>query len=813
MLRKSLIALALFTSTQFVYAGPGASLNLSQNVCNSYQGLIPSLGFTSYWRFSDPSPPFASDLLGVTQGFYYNSIIRHLPGPLVMPSESILLDGSASFVPTFSAYQAPNVFSFVMWFKTSTTNGGKIIGYGDGIISSSNYDRHIYMTNNGNILFGVYDGNVTTLSSSLTYNDNNWHMVAASMGPSGMLLSIDGSDVSTNSVTTGQNYTGYLHIGYDNIGSWPNQPSSNYFGGSIAEVAVSVTQALTLSQMQQLFGIGTSCGIFVPPVAAVKLTGAPQTVANGLCSGAISASVNVTSASPQTLNLSGSGLSFYSDSDCNNSISNLSIAARSTSSAPFYFLPSSTGPLTVTAAMSGYVPGTQTENITTNPFVWTGGSGTPGWGVGANWSGGNPPNSSAVALFDGTCVSNCSPTIDSAIDVGGVRMASNYSGTITQGNFSSTIETDWVQLSGNYIGATGFNTTMNRDLRVRGGSYKASSGTLQVGGSVTFANSTFTNNSCLFNVPNGPVAHTYDVANNVFNNVHLDLSYGGQADIVNTWAIDGDFNVDGSNFFPKLNSGTVNVKGNISFLGYALNGGSGLVRAIGVNQTISGNGSFPNLEVASSGTTTLSGTVAVTDGFTYTSGTISAAGSTLKFGGCYLNSGYITFNPGNQIYNNVSVDGSYCSAISLSGTLNVAGNLALTSGNYGPYLNGGTIQVSKDVSIGGTIQSSSNLIFVGSGVQNFSAVYSNNVPTGTLTVNNLSSQVVLTSDVTANNTPFVLAAGSIYLSGYSLYTSSLSLNSNTVHTQDTSTSGSAGTLYVGGSPVANGSAYGGTVGP
>ena len=46
-----------------------------------------------------------------------------------------------------------------------------------------------------------------------------------------------------------QDYTGYWRIGGDNLNGWPNQPTSNYLGGAIDDVAIYPT-ALPLSQVK-----------------------------------------------------------------------------------------------------------------------------------------------------------------------------------------------------------------------------------------------------------------------------------------------------------------------------------------------------------------------------------------------------------------------------------------------------------------------------------------------------------------------------------------------------------------------------------
>ncbi len=160
-------------------------------------------------------------------------------------------DGTANgLAVSRTAIPGPNTFTTEEWIKTTTTGGGKIIGFGGSNTGDSgSYDRHVYMDNAGHIYFGVYTGNTQTVSSANTYNDGAWHLITASMSSAGMRLSIDGKVVGARSdTTTGQPYNGYWRVGGDNIGGWPGQPSSNYFAGTIDDVAIYPT-ALTAQQV------------------------------------------------------------------------------------------------------------------------------------------------------------------------------------------------------------------------------------------------------------------------------------------------------------------------------------------------------------------------------------------------------------------------------------------------------------------------------------------------------------------------------------------------------------------------------------
>ena len=90
---------------------------------------------------------------------------------------------------------APDTFTTQAWIKTSTTNGGRIFGFSDlQTGNSGHHDRHIYMNNDGKLNFGVraQDGGNRTIGSGKSYNDNQWHMVTATMGSTGMALYVDG---------------------------------------------------------------------------------------------------------------------------------------------------------------------------------------------------------------------------------------------------------------------------------------------------------------------------------------------------------------------------------------------------------------------------------------------------------------------------------------------------------------------------------------------------------------------------------------------------------------------------------------------
>jgi signal peptidase I len=170
---------------------------------------------------------------------------------LANASPVLALDGVTGQVTNPNLVTAPNVFTISTWFRTATTSGGKLLGFGNSVSGlSSVYGRHIYMTDAGRLVFGIYNlGLVYTATSTAAYNDGRSHHVAATLSGSGMALYVDGVRVATNIFTTaGEQHTGYWRIGYDNIAGWPSAPSSNYFAGELDDTAVWLI-ALSASQI------------------------------------------------------------------------------------------------------------------------------------------------------------------------------------------------------------------------------------------------------------------------------------------------------------------------------------------------------------------------------------------------------------------------------------------------------------------------------------------------------------------------------------------------------------------------------------
>jgi PKD repeat protein len=215
------------------------------------------------WRMDETSGTTAFDRSGSNDLTLNSANTRNIAGALLNESDSATnFPGttSTSTVQGASPYwqPGPQTFSLETWLKTSTTTGGKIIGFGDSNTARSTTDgndRLLYMNNSGQIYFGVRPdmGTRRTINTPAAYRDNQWHHVVGTLGADGMNLYVDGNLVATNaSVTKAQTYRGYWRVGGDRLTSWPSTPTREAITANLDEIAV-YPYALSIGRVRAHF--------------------------------------------------------------------------------------------------------------------------------------------------------------------------------------------------------------------------------------------------------------------------------------------------------------------------------------------------------------------------------------------------------------------------------------------------------------------------------------------------------------------------------------------------------------------------------
>ncbi|MCR2814205.1 MULTISPECIES: PKD domain-containing protein, partial [Microbacterium] len=261
------------------FEAAGGVLDLPAEPRDAYGSLIYKSDPDFYWRFDETSGATVVDS-GVQEnpGALAGDYTRGAAGALGESTRGISFNkrtcqwwemgcsntnGGNAY--TTASGPAPTVYSVETWFKTTTSEGGKLFGFADTQSgNSSNHDRHVFMRDDGRLVFGAWTGQENTVVTQAALNDGQWHHVVATQGPDGMRLYVDGTLRGTNPQTQAQSYSGYWRVGGGT--TWGS--SSQNLIGSFDEAAM-YTRVLTADEVAAHHAVGS--GAPIPnqaPVAA-----------------------------------------------------------------------------------------------------------------------------------------------------------------------------------------------------------------------------------------------------------------------------------------------------------------------------------------------------------------------------------------------------------------------------------------------------------------------------------------------------------------------------------------------------------------
>ena len=228
-------------AVQSHYAASGRTPPPSTVPADNYGKAVYNDNPANYWRLDETggATTAADSTDNNTTGNYVGGVTQGAAGAIGPVGSAVSFNGSTGNVVSTNQIGGPSRYALELWFNTTTTSGGKLIGFGNAQTGSSgNYDKQVYLTNDGRLIFGVYNGGFDLVSTPAGLNNGQWHHVVAMQGPAGMAMYVDDQLIGTNGVTGNQAYPGYWRVGGDNLNAWPNRPSSDYFAGTIDEVAV-----------------------------------------------------------------------------------------------------------------------------------------------------------------------------------------------------------------------------------------------------------------------------------------------------------------------------------------------------------------------------------------------------------------------------------------------------------------------------------------------------------------------------------------------------------------------------------------------
>jgi Concanavalin A-like lectin/glucanases superfamily len=136
-------------------------------------------------------------------------------------------------------------FSYVVWLKTTTTSGGRIIGLSDPATTSREQsDRDLWLLDDGRLVTSVAapSGGSKTIAGSTKVNDGLWHMAVVTYSPAdGLRLYVDGAlEGSKDHAIARAVGTMRWSLGYDSAAPFAAglTPTNPCFSGGLDEVSI-----------------------------------------------------------------------------------------------------------------------------------------------------------------------------------------------------------------------------------------------------------------------------------------------------------------------------------------------------------------------------------------------------------------------------------------------------------------------------------------------------------------------------------------------------------------------------------------------
>ncbi len=170
-------------TTSAAFAATTASNGNAWSIPNwNYTNLVNAFGPFLYWKLDEATGvATAADTSGNNRtGTYTNSNqwTRQVAGAFLTDTPNLAVTSTNANACIYSStgvagVAAPQQMTSIVWFKSNTTNGGKLLGFEaprTGVASpggnGGTYDRHLYMDGQGRVWFGVYNNGYFTISSA-----------------------------------------------------------------------------------------------------------------------------------------------------------------------------------------------------------------------------------------------------------------------------------------------------------------------------------------------------------------------------------------------------------------------------------------------------------------------------------------------------------------------------------------------------------------------------------------------------------------------------------------------------------------------
>jgi hypothetical protein len=208
----------------------------------SYRDAVLADSPSLYWRLDEAAAGAVADSSGHgATGSYRSGLTYGATGALAGdPDTAVTSPGTSGIAYANASTAGPTTYSLEVWFRSTSTSGGKLIGLEDVQVGwGSRIDRQLYLTNAGRIAYGIVSGGTRrVVESPASYTDGSWHQVVATQDGGGMRLYVDGTEVAAGPTAVPDASSGYWRVGGGNLTGWQDAPRSSAVAGTIDEVAV-----------------------------------------------------------------------------------------------------------------------------------------------------------------------------------------------------------------------------------------------------------------------------------------------------------------------------------------------------------------------------------------------------------------------------------------------------------------------------------------------------------------------------------------------------------------------------------------------
>ena len=163
----------------------------------SYGAAVLSAQPSLFWPLdeTDPTLPTANDASGKGKAGLYDGALNLGVDGATPSGTGIHLGAGAHVFGQGAAAPAPTTYTAELWIRTTSTAGGRILGFSSNASANSVHaDRMLYMNSAGQLLFSTHYNNAPqTAWAAKSYNDGTWHHVVFTQDQSlGMRLFVDG---------------------------------------------------------------------------------------------------------------------------------------------------------------------------------------------------------------------------------------------------------------------------------------------------------------------------------------------------------------------------------------------------------------------------------------------------------------------------------------------------------------------------------------------------------------------------------------------------------------------------------------------